>query len=33
MEKILDGNSLGLRTKEKDFWSSENEVNKEIMKL
>ncbi len=28
MDKILDGNSLGLRTKEKDFWSSEDEVNK-----
>ena len=28
MDKILDGNSLGLRTKEKDFWSSEDEINK-----
>ena len=36
MDKILDGNSLGKRTKEKDFWSSEDEVNKrnnEIMNI
>ena len=28
MYEILDGNSLGLRTIEKEFWSSEGEVNK-----
>ncbi len=36
MDKILDGNLLGIRTKEKDFWSSEDEVNKrnnEIMNI
>ena len=34
MYEILDGNSLGLRTIEKDFWSSQdvvNKRNKEIM--
>ena len=33
MYKILDGYSLGLWKIEKDFWSSEDEVNKEIRKL
>ena len=34
IDKILDGNSLGLRIIEKDFWGSEdklNKRNKEIM--
>ena len=33
MYKILDGYSLGVWKIEKDFWSSEDEVNKEIRKL